>query len=73
MWDERYSDEDYVYGKNPNEFLANAVDKIPKGKVLCIAEGEGMTETRSPAPHPISITFCACLKVIKSFYGQDVR
>jgi SAM-dependent methyltransferase len=41
MWDERYSDEDYVYGKDPNEFLANAVDKIPKGKVLCIAEGEG--------------------------------
>lgn len=41
MWDERYSDEEYVYGKDPNEFLANAVDKIPKGKVLCVAEGEG--------------------------------
>lgn len=41
MWDERYSDDEYVYGKDPNEFLANAVDKIPKGKVLCVAEGEG--------------------------------
>ena len=41
MWDERYSAEEYVYGKDPNEFLANAVDKIPKGKVLCVAEGEG--------------------------------
>jgi SAM-dependent methyltransferase len=41
MWDERYSSEEYIYGKDPNEFLANAVDKIPKGKVLCIAEGEG--------------------------------
>lgn len=41
MWDERYSDEEYVYGKDPNDFLANAAGKIPKGRVLCIAEGEG--------------------------------
>jgi SAM-dependent methyltransferase len=41
MWDERYSSEEYIYGKDPNEFLANAVGKIPKGKVLCVAEGEG--------------------------------
>jgi SAM-dependent methyltransferase len=41
MWDERYSAEEYIYGKDPNEFLANAADKIPKGKVLCVAEGEG--------------------------------
>jgi SAM-dependent methyltransferase len=41
MWDQRYSSEEYIYGKDPNEFLANAVGKIPKGKVLCVAEGEG--------------------------------
>lgn len=41
MWDERYSSEEYIYGKDPNEFLANVVGKIPKGKVLCVAEGEG--------------------------------
>ncbi len=41
MWDERYSSEEYIYGKDPNEFLANAVGKIPRGKVLCVAEGEG--------------------------------
>ena len=41
MWDERYGTEEYVYGKDPNEFLANAVENIPKGKVLCVAEGEG--------------------------------
>ena len=40
MWDERYSTEEYVYGLDPNELLANAVTKIPKGKVLCAAEGE---------------------------------
>lgn len=41
MWDQRYSADEYIYGKDPNEFLANAVNKIPKGKVLCVAEGEG--------------------------------
>ncbi|MEJ2179954.1 MAG: class I SAM-dependent methyltransferase [Gammaproteobacteria bacterium] len=41
MWDERYKSDEYIYGKDPNEFLANAVGKIPKGKVLCVAEGEG--------------------------------
>lgn len=41
MWDERYSAEEYIYGKDPNEFLAKAATRIPKGKVLCLAEGEG--------------------------------
>jgi len=41
MWNERYSDVDYVYGKLPNEYLANVIDKLPRGKVLCLAEGEG--------------------------------
>ena len=41
MWDQRYSADEYIYGKDPNEFLAKAIDKLPKGKVLCLAEGEG--------------------------------
>ena len=42
MWDERYSSEEYIYGKDPNEFLAKFCHHIRKGgKVLCIAEGEG--------------------------------
>jgi SAM-dependent methyltransferase len=41
MWDERYSADEYIYGKDPNEFLANAASNLPKGKVLCVAEGEG--------------------------------
>ena len=40
-WDERYSDQDYVYGKQPNTFLASVIDQIPKGRVLCLCEGEG--------------------------------
>ncbi|MDA8098817.1 MAG: class I SAM-dependent methyltransferase [Nitrospiraceae bacterium] len=41
MWDQRYDTEEYVYGIEPNRFLASMADKIPKGRVLCLAEGEG--------------------------------
>lgn len=41
MWDERYSTADYAYGTLPNSFLKDNVNSIPKGKVLCLAEGEG--------------------------------
>jgi 2-polyprenyl-3-methyl-5-hydroxy-6-metoxy-1,4-benzoquinol methylase len=41
VWDERYSDDDYVYGKKPNDFLAGVVDQLPTGRLLSLAEGEG--------------------------------
>lgn len=41
MWDERFGADEYVYGKEPNEFLAQNHEAIPNGKVLCLAEGEG--------------------------------
>lgn len=41
MWDERYSANHYIYGTEPNTFLAENVAKLPKGKVLCLADGEG--------------------------------
>ena len=41
MWDERYDTPDYVYGTEPNAFLVEVADRIPKGPVLCIGEGEG--------------------------------
>lgn len=41
MWDERYSAEEYAYGKSPNRFLEINYAVIPKGKVLSLAEGEG--------------------------------
>lgn len=40
-WDERYAEPEFVYGKEPNEFLAGVVDRIPPGPVLCLAEGQG--------------------------------
>lgn len=41
MWDERYSSDEFAYGTEPNDFLRENHTKIPKGKVLCLAEGEG--------------------------------
>ncbi|WP_246231614.1 SAM-dependent methyltransferase [Sporosarcina jiandibaonis] len=41
MWHVRFSTDEYVYGKEPNEFVVEAAKLMPKGKVLCIAEGEG--------------------------------
>lgn len=40
MWDERYSAKDYIYGTEPNEFLAAQCGHL-SGKVLSIGEGEG--------------------------------
>ncbi|NJR61789.1 MAG: class I SAM-dependent methyltransferase [Cyanobacteria bacterium CRU_2_1] len=41
MWNERYSQAEYAYGKHPNDFLVEVVQQIPKGQVLCLADGEG--------------------------------
>ena len=42
MWDERYGNQGYFYGSEPNDFLKEHADAIPTGgEVLCIAEGEG--------------------------------
>jgi SAM-dependent methyltransferase len=41
MWDERYSREEFVYGKDPNDFLREKVTMLPVGRTLCLAEGEG--------------------------------
>jgi len=40
-WDLRYGGDDYVYGRDPNDFLREMAHRIPPGPVLCLAEGEG--------------------------------
>ncbi len=42
MWDQRYDEEGFAYGTEPNDFLKSEYSRIPKGgSVLCLAEGEG--------------------------------
>ncbi|MGA1368813.1 MAG: SAM-dependent methyltransferase [Blastocatellia bacterium] len=41
MWDERYGSGEYVYGREPNEFLVAKARMIPRGRVLSLADGQG--------------------------------
>ncbi len=41
IWDERYDTQEYQYGTKANDFLRQVAEKIPFGKCLCLAEGEG--------------------------------
>lgn len=41
MWDEQYERDEYVYGTSPNDFLRSQASYLPRGRILCLAEGEG--------------------------------
>lgn len=41
FWNSRYAEADFAYGAEPNEFLKENLDFVPKGKILFPAEGEG--------------------------------
>ncbi len=43
FWDKRFSQAEYVFGKNPNAYLKNQVEKFiqPGAHALCVADGEG--------------------------------
>lgn len=45
MWDERFGRSDWVYGKEPNDFLREQASQIPlrkgQSRVLSLGEGEG--------------------------------
>ncbi|AUH01099.1 class I SAM-dependent methyltransferase [Prodigiosinella confusarubida] len=42
MWNEKYANEQFVYGTEPNDFLKKSSHHfVPGSRILCIAEGEG--------------------------------
>jgi SAM-dependent methyltransferase len=41
IWDERYSQDGFAFGTEPNDFLSDTADRLPVGDVLCLGEGEG--------------------------------
>jgi SAM-dependent methyltransferase len=42
FWNDRYSSAAFAYGTAPNDFLAAQAGQLPpRGKILCLAEGEG--------------------------------
>ncbi|MBE9463363.1 class I SAM-dependent methyltransferase [Dyadobacter subterraneus] len=40
-WNDRYSNEEFAYGETPNNYLNEQLVKLPVGKILFPAEGEG--------------------------------
>ena len=43
FWNERFDKAEFIFGKEPNEYLVDKTKQYlkPKDKVLCIADGEG--------------------------------
>ena len=42
FWNNRYKEKDFAYGKNPNVYFKNTIDKLSlEGTLLLPAEGEG--------------------------------
>ena len=42
LWDERYSQDEFLFGTEPNDFLKEQAHRIPGGgSVLCLGDGEG--------------------------------
>ncbi|SMO92876.1 class I SAM-dependent methyltransferase [Gracilimonas mengyeensis] len=41
FWNDRFADKDFVYGKAPNDFFRQEIDKLSPGKLLLPADGEG--------------------------------
>ena len=43
FWNERFNKEEFIFGKEPNEYLVEKVKQYlkPAARVLCIADGEG--------------------------------
>ena len=41
-WNQRFKADDYIFGREPNDFLrTHAALFVPRGRVLCVADGEG--------------------------------
>lgn len=41
FWDQRYDTAEFIYGKEPNEFFKENIEKLNPGKLLLPGEGEG--------------------------------
>ena len=41
FWDERFAEEGFAYGEEPNRYLREQLDRLTPGSLLLPAEGEG--------------------------------
>ena len=41
VWNQRFSTPDYLFGEEPNAFLASQAKRLGHGRALALADGEG--------------------------------
>src|SRR3989339_458931 len=41
FWNDRYTDDKFIFGVKPNEFFKSQLDLLTSGKLLLFGEGEG--------------------------------
>jgi len=41
FWNQRFANEEYVYGEEPNQFFRQELEKLTPGRILFPGEGEG--------------------------------
>ncbi len=49
FWNARYSDNEYAYGKEPNQFFAEEIKKLTPGTALFPCDGEGRNSVYAAA------------------------
>jgi SAM-dependent methyltransferase len=86
-WEDRFSTTDYIFGREPNYFLASCRSLLPKsGKALAVADGEGRNGVWlaeqglevtsidfSPAAHAKAIALAKERGVAVTFEQADVH
>ena len=67
FWNERYAAHHYIYGTEPNDFVAAMAASIPAGPVLCLAEGEGRNAVFiSQLGHPVTAVDASAIGLVKA-------
>ncbi|MEM1127926.1 MAG: class I SAM-dependent methyltransferase [Bacteroidota bacterium] len=41
FWNARFAESNLAYGEAPNDYLASVAGRLPVGRTLCLAEGQG--------------------------------
>lgn len=76
-WDERYSAEEYVYGKEPNDYFKKVIDSMNTGKLLLPGDGEGRNAVyaaqRGWTVDAFDISSNAMKKALQLAKEKDVR
>ena len=78
LWNARYKSQEFVYGKRPNQFFKDTLDKFNlTGEILLPAEGEGRNAVyasqKGLSVYAFDISIEGRNKALKLAHEQNVR